>query len=133
MAATEKLLREYANLAGNNDAASEARKKEILTWLESHADEDIKVEAKEFINQKLTDIENEVAALRSRISDEDYHLLPLSYIAKHYFGKSSAWLSQRINGTQVRGKVYTLNEEQKRIFNNALQDISSRIGSLRLA
>ena len=58
MAATEKLLREYANLAGNNDAASEARKKEILTWLESHADEDVKVEAKEFINQKLTDIEN---------------------------------------------------------------------------
>ena len=57
----------------------------------------------------------------------------MSYIAKHYFGKSSAWLSQRINGTLVRGKAYTLNDEQKRIFNNALQDISSRIGSLHLA
>ena len=50
--------------------------------------------------------------------------LPLSYIARNYFKKSPSWLSQRINGTPVRGRVYTLNEEQKEIFHRALRDIS---------
>lgn len=134
MVTTEELLNEYAKLAGNDDAASEARKTEILALLETRADnEDAKAKANEFINAKLDNIAGDIDALRSHISDDDYCLLPMSYIAKHYFGKSAAWLSQRINGTLVRGKAYTLNDEQKRIFNNALQDISSRIGSLHLA
>ena len=58
--------------------------------------------------------------------------LPLSYIAEHYFKKSASWLSQRINGTPVRGRVYTLNEEQKEIFNRALSDIGRLIGSYRI-
>lgn len=70
--------------------------------------------------------------LRAQIAGETYHLLPLSYIAEHYFGKSAAWLSQRLNGTLVRGRSYTLNEEQKKIFNDAMLDISLRIGSIHL-
>ena len=35
MTTTEELLKEYANIAGKNDAESEARKKEILPWLEN--------------------------------------------------------------------------------------------------
>ena len=132
MKGIETILQEYDSLAGKTDAASEARKNEIIAWLEDNA-ADVRDDAKAFVNAKLDGIESDVAALRSRISDEDYRLLPLSYIAKKYFGKSSAWLSQRLNGTLVRGKAYTLNDEQKRIFNNALQDISLRIGSLHLA
>lgn len=131
MEGIETILQEYDSLAGKTDAASEARKNEIIAWLEDNA-ADVRDDAKTFVNAKLDGIESDVAALRSRISDEDYRLLPLSYIAKKYFGKSSAWLSQRLNGTLVRGKAYTLNDEQKRIFNNALQEISLRIGSLHL-
>lgn len=130
---TEELLKEYASLAGNDDAASEARKNEILEWLKTHESDEVRATAKEFVNGQFDKMEQEVAVLRSKISDDDYKLLPMSYIARTYFGKSAAWLSQRINGTLVRGKVYTLNAEQKRIFNDALRDISSRIGSLRLA
>ncbi|WP_363296203.1 DUF5053 domain-containing protein [uncultured Prevotella sp.] len=60
-------------------------------------------------------------------------LLPLRYIAQEYFGKSAAWLSQRLNGSEVRGHVYTLNSEQKEIFNRAVQEIGQRISSLQLA
>lgn len=63
MTTTEELLKEYANIAGKNDAESEARKKEILSWLENHADEESIEKAKEFVNDKLNDIENDVAAL----------------------------------------------------------------------
>lgn len=58
--------------------------------------------------------------------------IPLSYIAEHYFKKSASWLSQRINGTPVRGKVYTLNGEQKEIFNRAMREIGEMIKSYRL-
>lgn len=58
--------------------------------------------------------------------------LPMSYIAEHYFNKSASWLSQRVNGTPVRGRVYTLNSEQKEIFNRALREIGEMIKSYRL-
>ncbi|WP_308235843.1 DUF5053 domain-containing protein [Prevotella sp.] len=131
MEGVDAILQEYGSLAGKTDATSEARKNEIIAWLKYHT-VDVKDDAKAFVNAKLDSIEGDVTTLRSRISDEDYKLLPLSFIAKHYFGKSSAWLSQRLNGTLVRGKTYTLNEEQKRILNEALQDISLRIGALHL-
>ncbi len=65
MTTTEELLKEYANIAGKNDAESEARKNEILSWLENHADEESIEKAKEFVNDKLNDIENDVAALNN--------------------------------------------------------------------
>lgn len=65
MTTTEELLKEYTNIAGKNDAESEARKKEILSWLENHEDEDSIEKAKEFVNDKLNDIENDVAALNN--------------------------------------------------------------------
>ncbi len=40
--------------------------------------------------------------------------------------------SQRLNGSEVRGHVYTLNSEQKDIFNRAVQEIGQRISSLQL-
>ena len=54
-------------------------------------------------------------------------------IAQKYFGKSAAWLSQRLNGSEARGYVYTLNAEQKSIFNRAVKEIGQRISSLQLA
>lgn len=59
-------------------------------------------------------------------------ILPMSYIARTYFGKSSAWLQQRIYGYKVRGKVYTLSEKDIETLNFALQDISKKIGSLSI-
>ena len=72
-------------------------------------------------------------ALREQINDKAYKLIPWSYIAKEYFGKSVSWLTQRINGYSVRGKVYTLNEEQKATLNRALSEIGKFIGSYRVA
>nr|WP_297641501.1 DUF5053 domain-containing protein [uncultured Bacteroides sp.] len=57
----------------------------------------------------------------------------LGNIAKKYFGKSTAWLSLRINGSKVRGKVYTLSKKDLETFNFALQDISKLLGSLSIS
>ena len=127
------LLKEYASLAGKEDEKSETRKTEILNYIKLHADDSDREEAKAFINQKMEQLQSEVLTLRDQLAEDDYKLLPLRYIAQKYFGKSAAWLSQRRNGSEVRGHVYTLNAEQKSIFNRAVQEIGQRISSLQLA
>ena len=128
-----ELLKEYASLAGREDAKSEARKAEILSYIKTHANDADREEANAFIGQKMEQIKDNVEVLRKQIETEDYKLLPLRYIAEVYFGKSAAWLSQRLNGSEVRGHVYTLSTEQKDIFNQAVQEIGKRISSLQLA
>ena len=127
------LLKEYASLAGKEDEKSETRKTEILNYIKLHADDSDREEAKAFINQKMEQLQSEVLTLRDQLAEDDYKLLPLRYIAQKYFGKSAAWLSQRLNGSEVRGHVYTLNAEQKSIFNRAVQEIGQRRSSLQLA
>lgn len=60
-------------------------------------------------------------------------IIPVSYIARHYFGKSAAWLQQRLYGYKVRGRVYTLSKEDRRKFDDALQDIANQIRSFSIA
>ena len=127
------LLKEYASLAGKEDEKSEARKIEILNYIKLNADDSDREEAKAFISQKMEQLQSEVLTLREQLAEEDYKLLPLRYIAQEYFGKSAAWLSQRFNGSEVRGHIYTLNSEQKEIFNRAVKEIGQRISSLQLA
>ena len=127
------LLKEYASLAGKEHEKSEARKIEILNYIKLNADDSDREEAKDFISQKMEQLQSEVLTLREQLAEEDYKLLPLRYIAQEYFGKSAAWLSQRLNGSEVRGHIYTLNSEQKDIFNRAVKEIGQRISSLQLA
>lgn len=126
-------LAELQPLMGLNDPDSEKRKEELMDWLEAHKTAETEPMAKEFIEYGLDGAINELTAIRDQLRAEQYKVLPLSYIAKEYFGKSAAWLQQRINGYKVRNKVYTLNQEQKATFNAAVQDIAQKIGSIRIA
>lgn len=87
------------------------------------------------LDKTLDTIANNVESISNHLTireqmNEIIDLIPLSYIAKNYFGKSRAWLYQRINGYRIRGHVYTLNEKELEIFNRALKDIGNKIGSL---
>ena len=129
----KKLLEEYKTLAGNTDVKSEEWKNEIIAKLETMDKDAVAEVAKPFVEENVTRLESEVTVLRSQIDAEAYKLLPISYIAKNYFNKSASWLLQRLNGYKVRGKVYTLDQEQKSIFNQAVKEISNRISALQLA
>lgn len=131
MGERERYLNELYEVADKRDAASCKRAEEIGQLLRSSETDSKDAEA--FIERKVAEAEAAVGALRAEMDADKYRMLPLSVIAKDYFGKSAAWLSQRLNGTPVRGRVYTLNAEQKDIFNMAVQDIARKIGSLHLA
>lgn len=82
------------------------------------------------IKSELTDIDKELT-IKEQLKDIS-EVVSLSYIAKKYFGKSRAWLYQRINGNSVRGQIYTLSPEEIDTLNFALRDISNKIGSLSI-
>ena len=112
-----KKIEELKKLVRLTDEESKRKVDEIAIWFKDHKDPESQELFDRFMTDGLEEIEVEIADIRRQIEDEDYRLLPISYIAKKYFGKSQSWLSQRINGTKVRGHVYTLNDEQKKIFN----------------
>lgn len=70
-----ELLKEYASLAGREDAKSEARKAEILSYIKAHANDADREEAKAFIGQKMEQIKDNVEVLRKQIETEDYKRL----------------------------------------------------------
>lgn len=127
------IFNELKSLMGKTDKACEERRDEISLWLkENSTNAEVKEAYNRFMTEGLAEVKSGVDKLREQI-DSRYDLLPISYIAQHYFGKSKAWLYQRLNGNKVRGKVYTLNDEQKEIFNSAVKDIARQIGSVQLS
>ncbi len=130
-------MEELKSLAGKNDDASTDRRNELTKWLVAHKKGN-EQEIDSFMESWLCEMEadNEdikQETLRKQMDEKLYKLTPWSYIAKEYFGKSVSWLTQRVNGYPVRGRVYTLNEEQKQTLNRALSDIAQFIGSYRFA
>lgn len=128
----EKLV-ELKALIGETDEQSIHAKEAILAELRQHQDDaEVQQALADFVDGGLSEIEQDIKHLRTQIENE-YELLPLAYIAKEYFKKSRAWLYQRLNGYEVRGRIYTLSDKEKQIFNDAVQEIAQRIGSVHLA
>lgn len=58
--------------------------------------------------------------------------LSLSYIAEKYFGKSRAWLMQKVNGNIVHGKKKSFTESERKTFREALEDISKNLSAIAM-
>ncbi len=87
-----------------------------------------------FVSERLQNIDKkldviEESAIKLQLQ-EVAEIVSLSYLAKKYFNKSRSWLYQRLNGNLVNGKPARFTQEELQTFNNALQDISKKIGSL---
>ena len=138
MSRSEELLKEAELLMREQPEGADGRIGEIVKELEATDSPEQRKMVSDMLNRQmnvteknLMDIGREL--MREQIDDELYRLIPWSYIARTYFHKEPSWLHQRINGSPVRGKVYTLNEEQKQTLNHALADVGQKIGSYRFA
>ena len=134
----EALVKELESLIGASDQKKMARFDEVLSRLKELNGPEVQEKVKPIVEKQLEFLRSmhpvvEQEVMRRRMDEKVYKLTPWGYIAKEYFGKSAAWLSQRINGTPVRGRVYTLNEEQKKTLNRALSEVGELIGSYRFA
>ena len=55
--------------------------------------------------------------------------LSLGFIAKTYFGKSSTWLYQRLNGNVVNGKIAHFTCDEIKTFKSALADLGTQLSA----
>lgn len=138
MALKEELqkLKEIAN-SGSPDMEEryKALSDEITSRYTSPEDSDM---IADFLMDSYKELGNEAEDLMRQVEKAKElkkmkEIVPVSYIARHYFGKSAAWLQQRLYGYTVRGRVYTLNDEQKVTFDNALKDIARQLSSFSIA
>ncbi|WP_044267967.1 DUF5053 domain-containing protein [Bacteroides timonensis] len=101
-----------------------------------NSEEDKKVIA-DFVSERLQNIDKELNVIEENAIklqlQEVAEIVSLSYLAKKYFNKSRAWLYQRLNGNIVNGRPARFTNEELQTFNNALQDISKKIGSLNIS
>ena len=69
--------------------------------------------------------------LRKKIGELD-KAISFAYIAKHYFGKSQSWLTQRLNGSIVNGKEARFNKSEVLQLQDAIHDLGHKLSSLVL-
>ena len=121
------------NLRDQFVSATDKDKEKITIELDKLQDENADAFAEAMIecmketNKNLSDF-----LMREQLND----ILPyisVSAIAKNYFGKSKEWFYQKMNGNIVNGKPAKFTEEEIKNLNFALQDISKKIGSVRVS
>ncbi|WP_071146179.1 DUF5053 domain-containing protein [Bacteroides ihuae] len=111
---------------------------EALSSIEkTYTSQEDKKEIHQFIREGFSEINKEIKEIEKEIDikaqlAEISEIISLSYLARTYFGKTRAWLYQRINGNMVHGKKCSFTEEEIEKLNYAIKDISKKLGSLSL-
>lgn len=67
--------------------------------------------------------------LRDRMK-EVLPAISVSYIARRYFGKSSSWFYQRLNGNKVNGKEAAFTPNELSTLSAALNDIGKKLSAM---
>ncbi len=121
------------NLRDQFVIATDEEKEKIKIELDKLQDEDADAFAEAMVEcMKETNRNLSNFLMREQLND----ILPyisVSAIAKNYFGKSKEWFYQKMNGNIVNGKPAKFTEEEIKNLNFALQDISKKIGSIRVS
>ena len=121
------------NLRDQFVSATDKEKEKITIELDKLQDENADAFAEAMIEcMKETNKNFSDFIMREQLND----ILPyisISAIAKNYFGKSKEWFYQKMNGNIVNGKPAKFTEEEIKNLNFALQDISKKIGSVRVS
>lgn len=137
----EEIKRRVREWFDYNLAAKTDEEKNKAKVMYKKLSEELNLEERKFAGQSLREYLRERASARkyNAAKCEDFNakeyiqdieaLVNFSAIAKEYFGKEKTWLYQRIKGSTVNGKKAAFTEEEKKIFIQALQDVSARISN----
>ena len=82
----------------------------------------------EQMHNEISDI-NRILNVRDSLA-EVLPFISVSHLSKHYFGKSSSWFYQRMNGNAVHGKPAKFTSEEIKTLNFALKDVSTKLSTI---
>lgn len=106
------------------------------------ANDNLSEEEKELYGSKVTAniekilkiVDDDLEALKAEkirsAMGELGNAISFAYIAKHYFGKSQSWLTQRLNGSKVNGKTARFNKSELIQFQNAIHDLGRKLSAI---
>jgi hypothetical protein len=115
-----ELKEAYVN--AKTDKERDAINDEITKLSASHGDE---FAYAMIASAKQTAEKAEALSLKMKLKEVS-PFISMSYVAKEYFGKSRAWIHQRINGLLVNGKPATFTSAELETLKRALNDISNK-------
>ncbi len=127
------MFEKVKNLRNQFRNATEEEKEKIQLELDKLQDEDADAFAEAMLacmkdtNKELSDF-----IMREQLN-EILPYISISAIAKNYFGKSKEWFYQKMNGNIVNGKPAKFTAEEIQKLNFALQDLSKKLGSVRIS
>ncbi len=82
-------------------------------------------------NAKRTLAEAKQLKIKEQLAELE-PIVSMAYIAEHYFGKTTSWISQRINNSIVNGKPAEFKPAEIDTLNAAFQDIAKKIGEVNI-
>lgn len=103
------------------DSMNETELEALTTGIE-HDFERIHREAREI--QRTLTIRQQMESILPYMS--------VSKLAEDYFGKSSSWFYQRLNGNIVHGKTVSFTDKEIKILNSALKEIGTKIKDMTI-
>lgn len=81
----------------------------------------------ERMHEEVKEIEN-IISVRNALADV-LPIISVSYLAKNYFGKSTSWFYQRMNGNKVHGKMAMFTKDELNTLADALKQIGNKISN----
>ena len=115
----DDIIKRYNDANGN---LSEEEKELYGSNIAADIDKILKVVDEDLEVLKAEKIRSAMGGLGSAIS--------FAYIAKHYFGKSQSWLTQRLNGSKVNGKTARFNKSELIQLQNAIHDLGRKLSAI---
>ena len=126
-------MNELGKLMESNPTSPEVTRLAHEIKSECHSPEE-ETMVEEFVGARLPKLAEDIETLREDAIklqlEEVSEMLNLSYIARKYFKKSRAWLSQRVNGSIVNGKHCRFTAVELDTLNCALRDMSVRLSAV---
>jgi hypothetical protein len=115
----DEIIRRFNDANGN---MSDVEKELYGSNIAADIDKILKVVDEDLEALKAEKIRSAMGELGNAIS--------FAYIAKHYFGKSQSWLTQRLNGSKVNGKTARFNKSELIQFQNAIHDLGRKLSAI---
>ena len=117
-----------------SDASTEAEKEQILKDIEKEFEslpeaekETVRKEYFESLDKKLAEAKDVIRRADIAIEMQEIaKYVSLSRLARDYFGKSKAWIYQRIYGHKVNGKPARFTHDERLKLSFALEEISRK-------
>jgi hypothetical protein len=136
MNAKDKYLRLKEEWKQTKDAEREAIEKKMDAFFESLSEEE-KKEVQSAVSSDFAAMHKEIAEINKTLDVREklkpiLPIISVSYISKHFFGRSTSWFYQRLNRNKVHGKTAQFSSEEIERLNLALRDISRQIQTVNL-